>query len=128
MIVALFIFGRGGPKQVSTAPELSGPGTVIIDNTDRLSEILLPEQYQALSNALAVYIQVNVDPKIVHATIVGQPSVAANASVSFTLKTDKPSVSLDVSVDRSNFDKLIMTIPAKSYSQVIPVFTSPEGE
>jgi len=128
ILLVLFITHSNSPKHLSDAPEASGPGTVIIDNTDKLSDILLPEQYQALSNALAAYIQTKVNFKIDHATVIGQPNVANNGNVNFTIKTDRPVTTFEVSVDRSNFDSLIMTIPANSYSQVIPVFSSPEGE
>jgi hypothetical protein len=127
LVLSVFVLGRHkqGPQPV---PEAGRPGTVIIDNTTGLSNILLPEQYQALSNALAVYIQTKVDPGIDHATIAGQPSIAQDGSVTFTIKTDKPSRLVQVSVDRSNFDHLIMNIPSDNYSQIVPVFTSPEGE
>lgn len=104
--------------------EADTPGTVIIDNTDYLSSILLPEQYTALSNELASYIQTKVDSSSSHASIVGKPVIAGDGSISFTLKVDPSGKQLGVNVDRSQFDKITVKIPGDNYVNTVPIFPS----
>lgn len=126
LLMGVLVFRR--PSTNHTKPtetsEVDIAGTVIIDNTDRLSKILLSEQYAAVYEALATYIRDNINKSIEHATIISQPLVARDGSVSFTLITDKPETTFKVILDRSSkVGNITIRIPSHNYKKTLNVFS-----
>lgn len=131
VIVVLGLFGLGllanrkQPAQHSAPTETSQTeltSAVIIDNTDKLSSILLPEQYAATQDTLSSYIHTHIDKNIDHATITTTPKVADDGTVSFKIKTDNPTREFTVQIGRKKFDSITVTVPETSYSQVVKVY------
>jgi hypothetical protein len=117
---------QSGPSSEKNEVELTG--TIIIDNTDKLSAAMLSEQYSATYDALVNYIHERIDKKIEHAQIVGDPEVAGDGTISFKVKTDNPSKEFSVIVERKVFDKIVVKIPESNFSQTITIYGQGQGE
>lgn len=110
-----------GANPVST--EVESPGTVIIDNTGELNKDLLPDQFQAVSDALVGYIQTHIDKNAVHATLIGRPEIASDNTIWFSIKVDGQKDAFKVHLDRSTyFDKVIFMVPDAKFSQTLQVY------
>jgi|SRR3989344_566644 len=111
---------KNGPATELSQTEIAN--TVIIDNTDRLSAILLTEQYSAVYYTLVQYLQF-MDKTNDHAVIVGETKVEKDSSVTFKVKTDKPDKTFSVILVR-NYDtgKITLKIPDFDYETVIEVY------
>lgn len=97
---------------------------IIINNTQSLAEPLLEQQYYAVKQALSDYIAEKVDKKVEMASVVGSITIADNGNILFTVKTEKPSKSFDVVIDRNtDFDKLILKVPKDNYSKTLEIYT-----
>ncbi len=122
IVVLMVIFGlsdNGKPRPT----ESEGPGTVVIDNTLELSNLLLKSQYGAINEELVSYIQSHVDKKIEHATIKGNPVVNHDGSISFKVETENPNKVFTVLIDRSGpQNQIIFTVPEANYSKTLKVY------
>ncbi len=121
LALAIFLILRDGqPKLPEAEPE--GPGTVIIDNTNELSSILLGRQYQTTSDFVVEYIQQKIDKKIEHAEIVGSPVVNNDGSVDFKVRVDVPKTEFTVHIDRSSVKYLTLQVQNTDYKQTIKIY------
>ena len=109
-------------KQTPLIEEPDTTGTVIIDNTDGLSSILLGLQYQATSDFVIEYIQKEVGQGIEHAVIVGAPEVNKDGSVDFKVKTDAPETQFTVHIDRSSVKNITLQIRNTNYKRTVEVY------
>jgi hypothetical protein len=121
LALAVFLILRDNQPELPVT-EAEGPGTVIIDNTDELSSILLGLQYQATSDFVVGYIQKEIDKNIEHAVIVGSPVVNNNGSVDFKVKTDNPEVEFTVHIDRSSVKNLTLQVKGTDYKKTVKVY------
>jgi hypothetical protein len=116
--VLIFLVVRDKP---SGPPEIDSPGTVVIDNTDELRGILLPRQYTTVLNEVVALIQDKIGPNTEHAVVKGV-KVNRDGSVKVTFDVDGPSEPFLLLVDRSAFDKIVLTIPAYSYKKTMSIY------
>lgn len=125
--VLLFaLLGRDKTQQ-APLPHLDSPGTVVIDNTDGLREILLQRQYAAVNEELVKYIQTKVGKSVDHAEIIGNPDVSGDGVVLFTVQTDSPTQKFNVKVDRNTyFNKIVFTVVGSDYQTTTDVYATEE--
>ena len=123
-IVAVFVLIAVTSKSPIEEPDPDRTD-VSITNTEELKNILLTQQYNAVVNTLADYVQATTNPKELRVAIIGSPTIAKNGNITFTLQVKQPEKQLVVEVDRSTyFDKLIIKIPQDKYEVTVPVYTS----
>ncbi|MBI2007867.1 hypothetical protein HYS85_01350 [Candidatus Saccharibacteria bacterium] len=121
LVLAIFLILKDSQPRFP-AIEAEGPGTVIIDNTDELSSILLGRQYQTTSDFVVEYIQQKIDKKIEHAEIVGKPVVNDDGSVDFQIKTNDPETEFTIHIDRSSVKYLTLEVQNTDYRQTIKIY------
>jgi len=125
--VVLFLIFRSSPQPQSKPTELDSPGTVVIDNTDQLRDILLRREYAAVNEELVKYIQDHVSDAIEHAFLVNQPVINSDGVVSFTVQTEAPNKQFSVKLDRNTyFNKIIFSIPEVNYQSTLDVYATEE--
>ena len=124
IILAALVFTLKSPdKQTLPVTEVDGPGTVIIDNTDRLSGVLLAEQYTVVHEELVKYIETKIDENIEHAFIVDGLKINNDGIIEFTVRTKAPEKTFTVKLDRIKyFNKVIFSISADHYKKTLPVY------
>lgn len=104
--------GPGVPRE----PELGGPASVSIDNTERLSQLLLYNQFVTLKDALSSYILSETKGKASTAEILLRTTLLNNdGSISFSMKYEGLDKVLGVVVQRPNISELIFSVPEKNY-------------
>lgn len=121
----IFVIARSNNKSTEPTEEsvVSLADTVIIDNTTKLSDVLLAEQYSAVYETTADYIRSEIGKSIESARIIGTPSLLKNGNVVFEVSTVNPSKSFRVVLDRTRANGVIeYSIPADKYRKVIDVF------
>ncbi len=122
MLVGLVLIAVRNRSARPEETEAQLPGTVVIDNTDKLRAILLSDQYSAVIDDLVRFIPDKISPETDHAVVVGEPKVARNGNVKFVVRVDGGSEPFSVALDRSKFDKITLTIPAHSYKKVLDIY------
>jgi hypothetical protein len=93
-----------------------------IKNSSALSSILLNKQYNAVYYDLSLFIQQRISPNARAATI-SNVGIKPDGSVKFnvTVGTQPPS-SFEVSLDRSQFNKIGLSIPKYNYQKSLDVY------
>lgn len=114
-------YNETAPKE--TEAETLTPVGIDIENTDKLAEILLLDQYTALRAELVAYLQSKY-PKVEKATITSDPVVAQDGSISFKLSVPSSGATLDVVVQRAPRGMLVLSIPKQNFTKTIDVFNA----
>lgn len=125
LVLLITRFRRQPARPALPVVENLGPGTVVIDNTSGLKDLLLSREATAVENALIKYIKANVGKEVERAVIVGRPMVANNGLLSFVVRTESPNRQFTVTVDRSDRKKITFSVPASEYSETIVVYGLP---
>jgi hypothetical protein len=94
---------------------------ITLNNYQPLYNAMLAEQYNGVYYDLSTFIQTKIDPKISSATL-SQLSVSSDGTITFTISIDKPKVSFVESVDRHQWDKLIINISKYKYSKTVNIY------
>lgn len=121
ILIVAFLLPRDNSSTEPT--EINHPGTVIINNTVELSDILLPEQYEAVSNSLAKFILRDIDAAIEEAFVTGKITIEPNGNLIFTLSTVKPDKKFTVKVDRTVIERVIITVPEYKFQETVPTYS-----
>ncbi|MEX1995178.1 MAG: hypothetical protein WD887_00160 [Candidatus Saccharimonadales bacterium] len=124
IIVAWLVLGpASSPPPTHPETETVGPGTVVIDNTDELSSILLSEEYTATINQLVAYIQTEIGSGVTHAVVEGRPAVQDNGLVVFSIKTENPEKKFRVEIDRfTSRSQVIFRIPGSGFTRTLQAY------
>lgn len=130
IVVVVVIFGfifvlssRDNEQADKPQPtEVDVPGQLVIDNTDKLREVLLYSQYSKLISELTAYISEKVDQGADHAFIVGDVVIEKNGNLNFKVHVDGADKEFEVFVDRQNFDRIILLIPSSNYKKDIKIY------
>jgi hypothetical protein len=97
-----------GPKDIEKGNVLS----VGIQNTEKLNQVLLDRQFQAIRQALSSYIQNTYGKSVLSAEIVAESTVVNNdGSINFSVKIDKPAKTFSVVLQRPNSTTIIFSVP-----------------
>lgn len=127
VVAGLLLLFRGSPSPDNGPPEPSSPGTVVIDNTDQLRDILLARQYAVVNRELVNYIFAKIDDKVEHAYIVSGSISNKGGLVSFRVQTEQPDQQFKVDLDRGkDFDKIVFTVSGTDYSKTLDVYGDEE--
>jgi hypothetical protein len=109
---ALFTKSAKQPKYPPAQEHGSATTTVALNGTQRLSQLLLPDQFGALKKALSSYIRANVSPSVISADIVpGETILNNDGSISFTVKVTKPAKTFNVLLQRPDALEMIFSVP-----------------
>lgn len=92
-----------------------------ISDPTNLPNVLLNKQYDAIYFELSSFIQQRVDSNAKTAEISNE-TVQDNGNVTFTVKVDSHQTSFGVSLDRSNFNQLGVSIPQYNYQKTLSVY------
>ena len=124
LVTIMYFAFRSTPQQYSPTspkePERGGPKTVLLQNTTRLSQILLAEQFLTVKQQLQVYILTKVSTGA-NTAKVSDVKVAPDGSVNFTVAVEN-SKTFAVKVDRSKFDRITFTVPQDNYQTTAKVY------
>lgn len=96
--------------------------TVIIDDTDKLSNDLPVEEFLAIEGKLEEYIEIKINKNIEHAFIDGEP-VIDEKQVKFSVVTENPNSKFQVVVDRpvGNYD-ITFSVPETGFKETFNIY------
>lgn len=120
LIAALIFIYLSRPEPFNPAARLEsekgGPASVSIDNTERLSEILLYNQFVSVKDALASYILSETKGEASTAEIlIGTTVLKDDGAVQFKVKADGMNKEFEVVIQRVNVSELTFMVPEKNY-------------
>lgn len=95
----------------------SATSTVGINGAERLNEILLSQEFAAISQALSDYIRTHVSRQAISADIVpGSTVVNKDGSINFSVKIENPNTTFDALITRPDSNHLTFKVPKSNYS------------
>lgn len=127
LVIAVAIFIKPSPSKTPSSPPKLEQGSAnqgpIISGEGDLYNLLLTQQYFAVSQQLTTYIQTVVGHSVTSAQVTsGSTKVNPDGSVSFSVTTANPPKSFQVVVQKPSADKLIFTVPSTNYSATLYPF------
>ena len=118
-VIWLSFFNKSNKEaSVTNEPESSATKSVILLRTDKLYELLLPEQYTAVKNGISNFIMAKVDPGAQKATLL-TTELKANGAIQLSVMVDESSKIFDALIDRPDYNSINISIPQYNYIQHI---------
>lgn len=121
VVVALLLMSKPAsqPQKLTGIEKGSATSQVGLQGAEKLNDILLPEQYFALKQALSNYIRTKVSSSVLSAQIVPGSTVVNNdGSINFSVSTS-PNKTFNVVLQRPSAITLVFTVPADGYSATL---------
>lgn len=124
LVITIVLLFATGPKpydpRAPKEPEKGGQASVVIDNTERLSDLLLYNQFIAVKDTLSSYILSETKGEASFAEILlGSTTLSDDGSIRFKVKAEGLDKELDIVVGRPSTAELTFTVPEKNYSITI---------
>lgn len=116
IIWLLFINKSNKVAPATQEPESSVTKSVILLRTDKLYELLLPEQYTAVKNGISAFIIDKIDSKAQKATLL-TTELNTNGSIQLSVMVDESSKIFDALVDRPDYNSINISVPQYNYIQ-----------
>ncbi len=103
-------------------PERGSGQPSFIDDKNKLSDLLLPEQYLATRDEMISYATATYGKGIKSITIVGDPTVDTDGSVLVKVQIVDKNKQFTVKIVREAYDTLVFTVPAANYSKNLNIY------
>jgi hypothetical protein len=98
--------------------------SISIQGTEALNSYLLAEQFVAVKQALGRYIQSNISPSTLVATIApGSTVLNGNGSINFTVQIAEPETTFNVLLQLPNAEEIIFSVVGTSYQDALYPYT-----
>lgn len=106
-------------------PEQGGLQTIVLKNSDKLSKLLLPRQFEVTKQAINTYVKNNISFSATSVSISGEPQATPKGVIAFDFRVDNGVGTITATIDKwTYYDKIIFSVPSKSYSVTLPVYTN----
>lgn len=129
-VIALWVIFTAPPRSPgglgNKEPERGGPSLVVLKNSEKLSKQLLPKQFDVAKTAIDTFVKKYYGETSTVATIVGNSDLGESGTITLKIQVDNSSSNMfGAVIDKwSSYDKLIFSVPSKSYSVSLPVYTN----
>lgn len=113
-------------ERAAREPEGGGSRLIILQHSESLTKVLLPAQFDVTKVTVSDFIKQNFGENSKSASVVGGVQLSEKGVITLDIQVDdNQAKTFTMTIDKwTYYDKLIFSVPEKSYSVTLPVYTN----